>query len=134
MNIQFKVNTKVSATAVIEVFKDAGIDRPIEDPARIQAILDNSNLIITAWDGDHLIGIARSVTDYNYCCYLADLAVKKSSQKSGVGTTLIELTQNAIGENTMLIMLSSGTVAEYNPKTGFEKVEHGFIIKHHTHE
>ena len=132
MNIQFKVNTKISAADAIEVFKDAGIDRPIEDPARIQAMLDNSNLIVTAWDGTHLIGIARSVTDYTYCCYLSDLAVKKENQKSGVGTTLIELTQNAAGEKTMLILLSNSAAMEYYPKTGFDKTEHGFIIKPHS--
>jgi hypothetical protein len=129
MNIQFKVNAKVSAAAVIEIFKSAGIDRPVNDPARIQAMLDNSNLIITAWDGHHLIGIARSVTDYNYCCYLSDLAVKKEDQQSEIAKTLIELTQNAIGENTMLLTLSSGAIREYFPKDGLEKIEHGFIIK-----
>ncbi|HET6227253.1 MAG TPA: GNAT family N-acetyltransferase [Bacteroidia bacterium] len=132
MNIQFKVNAKVSAAEVIEVFKDAGINRPIEDPSRIQAMLNNSNLIVTAWDGTRLIGIARSVTDYNYCCYLSDLAVKKENQKSGVGTTLIELTQNAIGDDTMIILLSNGPAMEYYPKIGFDKVENGFIIKKHS--
>lgn len=132
MNIQFKVNTKVSAAAVTEVYKSSGIDRPIHDQARIQTIFEQSNLLITAWDGDQLIGIARSLTDYNYCCYLADLAVKKEYQRFGVGKTLIELTENAIGENTMLIALSSSSVAEYYPKEGFEKLEHGFIIKQRT--
>lgn len=131
MNIQFKINANVSASAVIELYKSSGIIRPIDDPARIQAMLDQSNLIITAWDGNQLVGIARSLTDYNYCCYLADLAVKKEHQKSGVGKTLIELTENAIGENTMLIALSSGSIAEYHPKDGFEKTEHGFIITKH---
>lgn len=129
MNIQFKVNAKVTAAAVIEVFKSSGINRPVHDAALIQAMLDNSNLIITAWDGAELIGIARSVTDYNYCCYLSDLAVKKEKQKSGVGKTLIELTQNAIGENTMLLLLSTGPAMEYYPKVGFEKIEDGFVIK-----
>ncbi len=129
MNIQFKVNAKVSAAAVIEVFKSSGINRPVDDKARIQAMLDNSNLIITAWDGLHLIGIARSITDYNYCCYLSDLAVKKENQQAVIAQTLIELTQEAIGEKTMLLMLSSGPIVEYHQKSGFEKVEQGFIIK-----
>lgn len=129
MNIQFKVNAKVSAAAVIEVFKSAGLNRPVNDTARVQAMLDNSNLIITAWDGHHLIGIARSVTDYNYCCYLSDLAVRKENQQSEIGKTLVELTQNAVGENTMLLMLSTGPIQEYFPKDGLEKIEHGFIIK-----
>lgn len=129
MKIQFKINTKVSAENVIEVFKSSGIIRPVEDVKRIQAMLDNSNLIITAWNGMELIGIARSVTDYNYCCYLSDLAVKKEHQKSGIGKTLIELTQDTIGDQTMLLLLSAAPAMEYYPKVGFDKVENGFIIK-----
>jgi GNAT superfamily N-acetyltransferase len=129
MTIQFKVNAKVSAAAVIEVYKSSGLNRPVDDTARIQAMLDNSNLVVTAWEGTDLIGIARSLTDYNYCCYLADLAVKKEHQKSGVGKTLIEVTENAIGENTMLLLLANGPAVEYAPRKGFDKLEHGFIIK-----
>lgn len=129
MKIQYKINAKVKADSVIEVFRSSGINRPIDDSTRIQLMIDNSNLIITAWDGIELIGIARSVTDYNYCCYLSDLAVKKEYQKSGIGKTLIELTQNTIGDQTMLLLLSAASVIEYYPKTGFEKVENGFIIK-----
>lgn len=132
MNIQFKVNTTISAEAVIEVFKSSGINRPIDNIARMQAIIDNSNLIVTAWDGDSLIGIARSVTDFNYCCYLSDLAVKKEHQKSGIGKTLIELTQSSSGEQTMLVLLSNGPAMEYYPKVGFDKAENGFIIKPHS--
>ncbi len=129
MKIQFKINAKVSAENVIEVFKSSGIIRPVDDVRRIQAMLDNSNLIISAWDGIELIGIARSLTDYHYCCYLSDLAVKKEYQKSGIGKTLIELTQNTIGEQTMLLLLSAAPAMEYYPKIGFDKVENGFTIK-----
>lgn len=128
MKIQFKVNIKVPAEAVIEVFKSSGINRPVDDIKRIQTMLDNANLIITAWDGIELIGIARSLTDYSYCCYLSDLAVKKEYQKSGIGKTLIELTRDAIGEQSMLLLLSAAPAMEYYPKTGFTKVENGFII------
>lgn len=129
MKIQYKINAKVKSGPVIELFKNSGIKRPVDDPDRIQLMIDNSNLIITAWDGIELIGIARSVTDYNYCCYLSDLAVKKEYQKSGIGKTLIELTQNTIGDQTMLLLLSAAPAMEYYPKNGFEKVENGFIIK-----
>lgn len=129
MKIQFKINTPLETLAVIDVFKDSGIVRPIDDAKRIEGMLKNSNLIISAWNGVELIGIARSVTDYNYCCYLSDLAVKKEYQKSGIGKTLIELTQQTIGDQTMLLLLSAAPAMEYYPKIGFEKVENGFIIK-----
>jgi len=129
MKIQFKINAKVPAEAVIDVFKSSGIIRPVDDIKRIQTMLDNANLTITAWDGIELIGIARSLTDYCYCCYLSDLAVKKEYQKTGIGKTLIELTQNEIGEETMLLLLSAAPAMEYYPKVGFTNVENGFIIK-----
>jgi ribosomal protein S18 acetylase RimI-like enzyme len=129
MKIQFKVNAKISADDVITIFKDSGIDRPVNDVIRMQNILDNSNLIVTAWNGIELIGIARSITDYHYCCYLSDLAVKKEYQKAGIGKSLIEITQNTIGEQTMLILIATNTTMEYYQKTGFDKIENGFLIK-----
>ena len=129
MEIQFRTNEKVTAEAVIEVFKSSGINRPVDDVKRMQTMLDNSNLVVTAWKGIELIGISRSVTDYSYCCYLSDLAVKKEYQKFGIGKTLIDITQQAIGEQTMLLLLSTTSAMEYYPKVGFEKVENGYIIK-----
>ena len=42
--------------------------------------------VYTRYNNDNnLVGIARCVTDYHYCCYLSDLAVDKSLQKSGIG-------------------------------------------------
>lgn len=129
MQIQFRVNEKLNAQSVIEVFKSSGIVRPIDDVKRIQTMFDNSNLVVSAWNGTELIALARSVTDYSYCCYLSDIAVKKEHQKFGIGKTLIELTQEAIGEDTMLIFLSNMAGLEYHPKAGFEKVENGYVIK-----
>ena len=129
MQIQFRVNEKLNVQSVIDVFKSSGIVRPIDDIQRIQTMLDNSNLIVSAWHDTELIGIARSVTDYSYCCYLSDLAIKSEHQKFGIGKTLIELTQEAIGANTMLLLLSNSSAMEYYPKVGFEKVENGYVIK-----
>lgn len=129
MEIQFRINEKLSAQAVIDVFKSSGIARPVDDVKRIQTMLDNSNLVVSAWNGAELIGVARSITDYSYCCYLSDLAVRKEHQKFGIGKTLIELTQETIGDQTMLLLLSNISAMEYYPKVGFEKVENGYIIK-----
>jgi N-acetylglutamate synthase-like GNAT family acetyltransferase len=84
---------------------------------------------VTAWDKDKLVGIARSLTDFSYCCYLSDLAVRKDYQKGGIGKKLIALTKEYIGDHAMLLLLSAQTAMDYYPKVGFQKVENGFIIK-----
>jgi ribosomal protein S18 acetylase RimI-like enzyme len=129
MQIKYRTNAALRTEDIISVLDDSGIRRPTNDPGRIRKMFDHADLVISAWDGMQLIGIARSLTDFSYCCYLSDLAVKKEYQKSGIGKTLIELTQQAIGENCILLLLSAPEAVEYYPKVGFEKVENGFIIK-----
>lgn len=89
----------------------------------------NSNLIISAWLNNELIGISRAITDFCYACYLSDVAVKSEYQKQGIGKRLIELTAKEIGNETALILISAPIAMEYYPKIGFEKVENGFIIR-----
>ena len=129
MNIKYKTNAKLRTEDIITVFDSSGIMRPTKENFRIQKMFEQSNLVISAWKDGVLIGVARSLTDFSYCCYLSDLAVKKEYQKAGVGKALIELTQQAIGDNCMLLLLSAPDAMGYYPKVGFDKVENGFIIK-----
>ena len=114
---------------IIDVYNSSGINRPTADKERIEKMYSNSNLILTAWDNDKLVGISRSLTDFCFCCYLSDLAVRKDYQKSGVGQKLIQLTKEKVGEQTSLILLSAPTAMEYYPKVGMQKIDNGFIIK-----
>ena len=97
-------------------------------------MIDNANLTITAWSGSDLIGIARSLTDFCYCCYLSDLAVDKKFQHKGIGKELIQRTRKEISEDSMLLLLSAPEAMEYYPKVNFEFVDNGFIIKRRNFE
>lgn len=114
---------------IIDVYKSSGINRPINDKERIGKMYANSNLILTAWDKDKLVGIARSLTDFCYCCYLSDLAVRKEYQRKGIGKELIHLTREKIGEQTTLILLSAPAAIDYYPKVGMQLIDNGFIIR-----
>ena len=91
MNLTYKINTKITAEDVADLFKRSGINRPVNDLPRIKKMIDNSNLTITTWDGDKLIGISRSLTDFCYCCYLSDLAVDKKYQPLYFGMIYFEM-------------------------------------------
>lgn len=129
MEITYRTDIMPSTGQIIDVYNNSGINRPTEDKERIAKMHTNSNLIVTAWDNDKLVGISRSLTDFCYCCYLSDLAVRKDYQTSGIGKKLVELTKDKIGEQTALILLSAPTAMEYYTKIGFRKIENGFIIK-----
>jgi len=75
MNITYSTTIQPQAQQVIELYDDSGLKRPTHDAARIAMMYANSSLVVTAWDGDKLVGVARSLTDFCYACYLSDLAV-----------------------------------------------------------
>ena len=129
MQIEYRINGRVSAQEVADVFERSGINRPTKDMGRIQKMIDGANLIVTAWDGEQAVGIARSVTDFAYCCYLSDLAVDKSHQQSGIGRELVKRTQEQLSEHVSLILLSAPGAMSYYPKIGFDKADNAWIIR-----
>ncbi|GEM_PF-1126905 len=99
MNIEYSFDKRPTADQIIELYDNAGLPRPAYDKERIQKMFDNSNLIVTAWDNDILVGVSRSITDWAWACYLADLAVRDNYKKEGIGKQLINLTKEKVGEH-----------------------------------
>ena len=128
-NVKYEVGRIPEVLEITDLYNKSGIRRPTQDTARIAKMYENSNLVITARRENELIGIARSLTDFCFACYLSDLAVVKEFQKQGIGRALIEHTKKEIGLQTALILLSAPEALEYYPKIGFEKIGNGFIIK-----
>ncbi len=128
MEITYKTDITPSAEQVIELYENCGLPRPTNDQDRIAKMLENSDLIITAWADDELVGVSRCITDWVWSCYLADLAVKKEYKKAGIGKKLIEITKETVGEQSMVLLLSVPTAMEYYPKVGFTSLDNSFII------
>ena len=128
MKINYRTDTIPTPEQIIALYDSACLPRPTSDKERIKKMFDNSNLIITAWDDTELVGVARSITDWCWSCYLADLAVKPEYQKEGIGKKLIELTKEKVGAQSMVLLLSVPTALAYYPKVGFRKQESSFII------
>jgi GNAT superfamily N-acetyltransferase len=120
--IEYRPGKFEDVDAAIDLYIDStlGARRPVDDRARMAAMLENANLTVTAWDGDRLVGIARSVTDFAFCTYLSDLCVRKSYQRQGIGQRLIEETQSAAPQATV-ILLSAPAAVEYYPHVGMKQ-------------
>ncbi|MXV14760.1 GNAT family N-acetyltransferase [Hufsiella ginkgonis] len=129
MEITYRTDRVPAAQQVIGLYNGAGLSRPTHDAARIAKMYENSNVVISAWDGDRLVGISRALTDFCYSCYLSDLAVLPDYQKTGIGKELVRLTKAHIGDECMLLLLAAPTAMEYYPRIGMDTVVNGFIIK-----
>ncbi|MFT8321021.1 MAG: GNAT family N-acetyltransferase [Bacillus sp. (in: firmicutes)] len=126
--IQLKSNVIINPEELAIIFNDSGIKRPTDDLPRLKQMLENADILISAWDGDKLVGIARAITDFSYCCYLSDLAVDRNYQKRGIGKALIQSVQEQISEEVALILLASPIAMDYYPHIGFKKIENGYSI------
>ena len=128
--IQYQIEEKLT----IEEFRDVlvrstlGERRPIDDPERLEKMLEHGNLIVTARENGKLIGIARSLTDFLFCTYLSDLAVDEAYQKMGIGKELIRQTKLATPQ-AILILLSAPTAVTYYPKIGLTQFEQCYILR-----
>ncbi len=97
-----------------------GERRPIDEQSRIEGMLRQADLIITARAAGQLVGVSRALTDYQFCTYLSDLAVDEAFQGRGLGKRLIEETHLAAGKHTMLILIAAPKAASYYPHIGME--------------
>jgi GNAT superfamily N-acetyltransferase len=102
--------------------------RPVDDRARFAAMLEHANLIITAWDGDLLVGISRCVTDFSWTTYLADLAIRVSHQRKGIGKELIRRTL-AAAPAAKLLLLAAPAAEKYYPHIGFEHFPQAWMLR-----
>jgi GNAT superfamily N-acetyltransferase len=102
--------------------------RPIDDDARFAGMLANANLIVTAWDGELLVGISRCLTDFTWTTYLADLAVRVSHQRAGIGRELMRRTQ-AAAPAAKLLLLAAPAAERYYPHVGFAHVPQAWMLR-----
>lgn len=118
--IQYSDDRSITPAEFVSVLQRStlGERRPVDDAERIAAMLRHAGLLCTAWDGALLVGIARSVTDFSYCCYLSDLAVDRAYQRKGIGAELIRVTQRKLHPACKIILLSAPKAETYYPRIG----------------
>jgi GNAT superfamily N-acetyltransferase len=103
--------------------------RPATDLPRLERMLRGANLIVTARLDGELVGIARSVTDSAYCCYLSDLAVSRAVQGKGIGNELIEETRRQVGPEVSVILLAAPAAVTFYEKIGMPRHPAAFIYR-----
>ena len=130
MDVTFSHESKITPSQFVDLLRRSGLAerRPVEDSACVEGMLQNANLLVTAWQGDHLVGVARSVTDFNYCCYLSDLAVDASLQRRGIGRRLIHETQQRLGPRCKIILLAAPAATEYYSHIGFSRHPQAWVL------
>jgi len=133
-SIVYRREAAVSVSEFRRVLVESGMGsgRPVADERRLEALLHGANLIITARlnnDSRLLVGIARCVTDFSWCCYVPDLAVSGSMQGHKVGTNLLDELRRELGSQVSLVLLSYPDAVGFYEKIGMVRVSDAFCYE-----
>jgi ribosomal protein S18 acetylase RimI-like enzyme len=134
--ILYRADRTLSVDEFVDLLKRSSLAerRPIQDSDCMGGMLSNADLLVTAWHDDLLVGVARSVTDFTFCCYLSDLAVDRAFQHSGIGRELIGHTQKRLGSRCAIILLAAPAAAEYYPHIGFTRHDSAWVLAPEGHQ
>lgn len=126
----YRLEPDLSAEEFVDVLKRSTLAdrRPVDDRGRIETMLRNADLVLTARLQGKLVGIARTVTDFAFCAYLSDLAVDSEQQGRGIGRELILRTREAAGLHTTLILLAAPNARSYYPHIGLQPHDSCWIV------
>ncbi len=128
MQIQYRNDAGFTVEQMIDLYHRStlGERRPVHRPDIFSKMKDNADVTVTAWAEEHLVGIARTLTDFAHVAYLADLAVDKQWKRKGIGKQLIEETQKLLEPTCHIVLFAAPKAKTYYPKIGFNANTRGW--------
>ena len=106
-----------------------GDTRPVDDDARLQAMLSGANLVLTARldiEGRPLIGVIRAITDFSWVCYVSELAVSQSAQGLGIGKGLMDEARLQLGPSVAISLISMPDAVGFYERIGMMRMADAF--------
>jgi N-acetylglutamate synthase-like GNAT family acetyltransferase len=125
LGVVYSEEDKPSTSEVIDLFRIAGLNGPLDEPERIAQMLAAAQHTITARMDGCLVGLIRVLTDFAFNAFVADLAVNPDFQQKGIGTQLLaRATASGDGVKYILQTHDSG---DFYLKRGFLPAEHCYV-------
>jgi ribosomal protein S18 acetylase RimI-like enzyme len=129
--IQYAREPDLSVAEFRRVLQESGLGaiRPMDDEPRLQAMLSAADLILTArldQAGAPLVGLARRITDFAWCCYLSELAVSAAAQGLGIGRGLLEEARRQLGPQVALVLSSVPQAVGFYERAGMARIPDAF--------
>jgi ribosomal protein S18 acetylase RimI-like enzyme len=124
-----EVTLDVKEFRCVLVESGLGVTRPVDDEPRLNAMLSAADLILTARldrPGHPLVGVARCITDFVWCCYVAELAVSASAQGLGTGKGLLDEARRQLGPRVSVVLISVPEAVGFYERVGMIRVPDAF--------
>lgn len=126
--IKYRKGYDIDYIRLVELFTEAGWEDKTTDYKRLFAMVENSTLVVTAWDFDYMVGFARLTCDEAYNGQINNVVVDNEYQNRGIGKELIRQILSYNPRITYLLR-ADRTNEDFYLSLGFEPAEHALIYK-----
>ena len=120
MDIEIKETKEISKEKIIELYQ-ANEGSSAEKPNLLYKALMNSDSLITAWDGDRLVGLGNAISDGYLVVYYPHLLVHPDYQGKGIGRIIVDRFQKKYGNFHQQMLTADNKTIDFYRKCGFEK-------------
>ncbi|HET6331197.1 MAG TPA: GNAT family N-acetyltransferase [Holophagaceae bacterium] len=125
--ITFHHDRRPGLDAIRALYAASPLRRPIGDPSRIAKMFLHANVVISAYDGERLVGLLRGWTDFAFDGYVCDLAIHPGFQKQGVGKRLLDEAA-ALGPDIHWVLLASPIAKAYYGHLGWQLIPNAWEL------
>jgi len=120
MDIEIKETKEINKEKIIKLYK-ANKWSSAEKPDLLYKALMNSDSLITAWDGNRLVGLGNAISDGYLVVYYPHLLVHPDYQGKGIGKMIVDKFQKKYGNFHQQLLTADGKAIDFYRKCGFEK-------------
>lgn len=124
----YYTDKKVDYDKLQTLFNQVGWNDKTNDINRLKSMVENSQIVVTAWDEEIMIGFARCTTDYVFNGQINNVVVDSKYRRKGIGKVLINKLLDSSKQVTYMLRGSIRN-EEFYRSLGFESGPISLVYK-----
>jgi len=117
-NIKYKDQKDIPKDQAIALYESVEWSSAKKPDLLLKALM-NSHTVVTAWDGERLVGLGNAISDGYLVVYYPHLVVHPEYQGKGIGTEIVKQMQKKYQGFHQQTLLADGKAVEFYKKCGF---------------
>jgi len=120
MNIEISETREIDRRQIIELYQ-ANKWSAAEKPDKLYQALMHSHGLVSAWQGEELLGIGNAISDGHLVVYYPHLLVHPDYQGQGIGQMIVARMLEKYKHFHMQMLTADGKAIGFYQKMGFER-------------
>ncbi|NMH72152.1 GNAT family N-acetyltransferase [Bacillus sp. RO2] len=130
MEVKFRIDKDINIGQLEKLYNDVEWYVYTKDLEVLQQAIFQSLEVISAWNGNELVGLIRVIGDGLTIIYIQDILVLNTYQNQGIATQLVQeiLEKYKHVRQKVLLTDEAPDVRHFYEKNGFESCDKGTLV------